>query len=133
MRKGGRRSRSGVGARRERGSGTLLVAAVGVGFIAAVWLSILVTGWWSASHRGEEVADMAALAAGRAEARGESACLVAQQTVQANGAQLVSCDVHDAPTGFAVTVTVAVTIHRGWELPGMPTTVVKSSRAGPVE
>lgn len=48
----------------ERGSGTLLLAAVGVGFIAAVWMSLLITGWWSATHRAEETSDMAALAAG---------------------------------------------------------------------
>ncbi|ERF57382.1 TadE-like protein, partial [Cutibacterium avidum TM16] len=46
----------------------MILAAVGVGFIAALWLSILVTGWWSAGHRAEEVADMASLAAGRAGA-----------------------------------------------------------------
>lgn len=50
----------------ERGSGTLLLAAVGVGFIAAVWMSLLITGWWSATHRAEETSDMAALAAGGA-------------------------------------------------------------------
>ncbi|MDO4412728.1 Rv3654c family TadE-like protein [Cutibacterium sp.] len=122
-----------VDSRRERGSGTLLLAAVGVGFIAAVWVSILLAGWWSAGHHAEEVADLASLAAGRAEAGGESGCPVAQQTVRANSAQLVSCEVDSSATGFAVTVQVGVTIHRGWELPGIPSTVVKSSRAGPVE
>ncbi|TKW71782.1 MAG: pilus assembly protein TadE, partial [Cutibacterium acnes] len=33
----------------------------------------------------------------------------------------------------SVTVEVGVQLHRGWELPGMPTRVVKSSRAGPVQ
>ena len=66
-----RRSSGGRDARRERGSGTVILAAAGVGFIAAVWLSILVTGWLSAGHRAEEVTDMASLAAGRAEALGE--------------------------------------------------------------
>ena len=77
----------------------MILAAVGVGFIAALWLSILVTGWWSAGHRAEEVADMASLAAGRAEALGESGCPVAYQTVRANGAQLMACEVRGGPTG----------------------------------
>lgn len=57
----------------ERGSGTLLLAAVGVGFIAAVWMSLLITGWWSATHRAEETSDMAALAAGEPRPSGSLA------------------------------------------------------------
>ena len=117
----------------ERGSGTLLLAAVGVGFIAAVWMSLLITGWWSATHRAEETSDMAALAAGGAQAVGEPGCPVAERTVKANGAELVSCVVHNTESGSSVTVEVGVQLHRGWELPGMPTRVVKSSRAGPME
>lgn len=117
----------------ERGSGTLLLAAVGVGFIAAVWMSLLITGWWSATHRAEETSDMAALAAGGAQVIGEPGCPVAERTVKANGAELVSCVVHNTESGSSVTVEVGVQLHRGWELPGMPTRVVKSSRAGPME
>ncbi|MGK2309973.1 Rv3654c family TadE-like protein [Cutibacterium sp. V947] len=126
-------SHSRADARRERGSGTLLLAAAAVGFIAAVWLSVVVAGWWSAGHRAEDVADMAALAAGRAEATGEAACLVAEQTARANGTQLISCQVHTAPTGFTVTVEIGMHVHRGWELPGMPRMVVKMATAGPME
>ncbi|AOH45429.1 hypothetical protein E5345_06790 [Propionibacterium sp. NM47_B9-13] len=63
------RPRGGL-AGRERGSGTLLLAAVGVGFVAAVWMSLLLTGWWSAAHRAEETSDIVALAAGGAQAVG---------------------------------------------------------------
>ncbi|MSS44916.1 flp pilus-assembly TadE/G-like family protein [Cutibacterium sp. WCA-380-WT-3A] len=122
----------GAKAARERGSGTLLLAAVGVGFVAAVWMSLLVTGWWSAAHRAEEIADIAALAAGGAQAVGEPGCPVAERAARANGAELASCVV-DSGSGLSVTVEVEVQVHRGWELPGMPRTVVKSSRAGPVE
>ncbi|POP54793.1 pilus assembly protein TadE, partial [Pseudomonas aeruginosa] len=48
-------------------------------------------------------------------------------------AELVSCVVHNTENGSSVTVEVGVQLHRGWELPGMPTRVVKSSRAGPME
>ena len=117
----------------ERGSGTLLLAAVGVGFIAAVWLSLLITGWWSATHHAEETSDIVALAAGGAQAVGEPGCPVAERTARANGAELTSCVVHNTAKGLSVTVEVEVQLHRGWELPGMPTRVVKSSRAGPME
>lgn len=71
---------------------------------------------------------MAALAAGGAQAVGEPGCPVAERTVKANGAELVSCVVHNTENGPSVTVEVGVQLHRGWELPGMPTRVVKSSR-----
>ena len=64
---------------------------------------------------------------------GEPGCPVAERTARANGAELTSCVVHTTEKGLSVTVEGGVKLHRGWELPVMPTTVVKSSRAGPVE
>ena len=115
-----------VGLRRDRGQAT--VAAIGV--IAAVLTVTLgaldVARAVGLSHQARAAADLAALAAAGAAARGETAaraCAEAVRVAGANGASVRSCIV--AP-GAVVTVSTTRTSGKPW-----PRTALGIARAGP--
>ncbi|CAI9404780.1 hypothetical protein AESSP_01281 [Aestuariimicrobium sp. T2.26MG-19.2B] len=115
---------------RERGVGTILIAAlmllVVLGTLAGVW----VLGWWRAHARAADAADLAAVAGGEAYAATGEACSRARHTVVRNGAALVSCSVAGDATSFVVTVTAETRLWPPVHLPGAPRSVRVTALAG---
>ena len=106
---------------RRNDSGYATVSSVGI--IAAVSsLCVLVVGLGAhvaQSHRAQQVADLAAVAAAAAQYRGEDACRAAGDTAALNSSTIASCEITD---GDAI-VSVAV---------GSTGGAVAWSRAGPL-
>lgn len=117
----------------ERGSGTFLLAAVGVVFMVAVWVSVSLVGWWSCLHAADDAADTAALAGARARLAGEDGCAVARSTLGRNGVTVTDCSVEATSVDFVLTVSATVDLRPAWAVPGVPRRVTRTSRAGPVQ
>lgn len=95
---------------------TVATAGFAAALLSLGLVVILAAAQVSAHHETRVAADLAAVAAAHALARGEDACTVAGQVAGYNGATLSGCGV----TGTDVTVTTSI---RGREV---------SSTAGPV-
>ncbi|WP_130866284.1 Rv3654c family TadE-like protein [Acidipropionibacterium timonense] len=115
----------------DRGSASVLLAALGLGFVLLVWLSLVVSGWYASSRQADSTADIAALAAARAQQAGGSACEVAASAAGANGARVDSCRVETTDVDFVVTVTVSTPLTPPLAIPGAPTRVSARADAGP--
>ena len=97
------------------------------------WISLCLVLWFLAyavlatsaarleRDRAGAAADLAALAAARAQQAGDTACAVAGETAEANGATLDSCGLR----GHTVTVTVSIPSSV------LPRAVGAEARAGP--
>ena len=114
------------GSRRDRGSATVLVLAVGLVLLIAGLAGAALGAAQVARHRAQTAADLAALAgAARAVEGTGPACARAGALAAANHARLLRC----ARDGWEVTVTVAVTPAA---VVGPDRVAVATARAGPV-
>jgi secretion/DNA translocation related TadE-like protein len=113
-----------VKTRDERGAATVLVLAF-LGLLLFVGAALGVVGALVRAHRSaQSAADLAALAAASALARGDDPCVAAASVASANGADLVSC----APDGLEARVGVEVAGPR-WL--GQTADLQAEARAGP--
>jgi secretion/DNA translocation related TadE-like protein len=110
--------------RDERGAATVLVLAF-LGLLLFVGAPLGVVGALVRTHRSaQSAADLAALAAASALARGEDPCASATSVAAANGAALESC----APDGLEARIAVEVAGPR-WL--GQGADLQAEARAGP--
>jgi len=113
----------------ERGSATvLMLAAVGVLLLVGVG-GLAVSSAVAAMHRARAAADLGALAAAGALARGlpgQEACAAGLRVVRANAASAQAC----RPAGDG-SVTVVATAPAGLRLSGLAWTARAVGRAGP--
>jgi secretion/DNA translocation related TadE-like protein len=90
--------------RRQRGSATLFAVAV-LGLLLLVGAALAVVAAMVQAHRvAQSAADLAALAAAEAAARGRDPCAAASRLAAANGASVDRC----AVDGYDVTLQVTV-------------------------
>lgn len=120
---GGRRPRF-VG---ERGSGTLLVAAVMLVVMVVAGVAVVLAGYVAAQHGAAGAADLAALSGSAAYVRGQNACVAARAAARDNGTTLQSCSVSGDSFGFVVRVSL---VRRLRAPPGLPATVTAKAEAG---
>lgn len=101
----------------ERGGGSFLM----MGVIAVVLVVAFVGGMMAArlndSRRIREVADLSALSAARAQARGQPACDYAKQSAESNNARIVHCQIDTGCGEFVVSVEVEA--NSKIQLPGL--------------
>lgn len=112
----------------ERGSGTMLALAVAVILTAVSALVAIAAGYLIADRRAAGAADLAALAAARAQVQGGDACAGARSAATSNQARVESCSVHGADPVWVAEVTVAVDVHP--VVPGAPRTLRRTAWAG---
>ncbi|PIE21028.1 MAG: hypothetical protein CSA64_03930 [Arachnia propionica] len=90
----------------EAGAGTLLSAAAAVIIVMCGGLLLLAGGLLTQLQQTQNAADLTALAGAAALAEGNDACSAARAAAQHNSAELVACQVHQAPGSFVVAVRV---------------------------
>lgn len=111
----------------QRGSGTLLMAAVALLVMVLAGAGLVLAGYVAAQHAAAGAADLAALSGAAAYARGQDACSAAGEVARANRVNLTGCRVFGDSFGFVVKVTVT----RQLRPPrGLPNTVTASAEAG---
>lgn len=111
----------------ERGSGTLLVAAVMLVVMVVAGVAVVLTGYVAAQHGAAGAADLAALSGSAAYVRGEDACLAARASARGNGTTLQACAVSGDSFDFVVRVSVVRHLRAP---PGLPATVTAKAEAG---
>jgi secretion/DNA translocation related TadE-like protein len=112
---------------RERGSATVLAAAMLVVLVAVAMGGVTLGSAVIARHRAQAAADLAALAAaGRLALGGDAACASAAPIAQRMGGTIASCVIEDLDV--VVSVNVAAELGR-WGLG----TARAAARAGPVD
>ena len=114
--------------RDERGSGTVLAAAVMLVLLAVGVGVVGYAGYAVTAHRAAGAADVVALSGAHARARGSDPCRAAHQSARANQVELADCTVAGDEVDYAITVTVVRSHPRA--LPGLPTSVRVSAVAG---
>lgn len=92
--------------RSERGSATVLAAAIALVLVMAATAAVVVVAVVLASHRARSAADLAALAAASSEVLGGDACAAARANARSNSAELTSCHVVGDTSSFVVAVSV---------------------------
>ena len=115
----------------ERGSATVLMAAVMGVVVTLGAAAMLVAGYLVGHHRARSAADLAALSGAAAYARGGDACDQAKRIARQNGAEATSCTLVGDEIDFVVTVRTAVPGRS--RLPGLPRTVEAEAHAGRVD
>lgn len=113
---------------RERGSGTVLVAAVMLVLLLLAGLVAIVIGYVAALHTARGAADLVALSGAAERARGGDACVAARNVAAANRVSLVTCRARGDSLDYVVSVTVATTVDFG--VPSLPRQVRASAHAG---
>lgn len=116
--------------RRQRGSGTLLVAATVLVLAVIAGTLALISSYLAAAHAARGAADLVALSAAADQVRGREACSTARRLAQSNQVRLVSCRVTGDSLDFVVTVTVERTLPV--LLPSLPGGVRATANAGRV-
>ena len=114
----------------ERGSASVLMAAIMGVVVALGGAAMLIAGYLVAHHRARAAADLAALSGAVARARGDDACDRARRIAPQNGARVTSCTRVGDDIDFVVTVRTAVPVRS--RLPGLPPTVEAEAHAGRV-
>ena len=114
----------------QRGSGTVLMAAIMSVVIALGATATVVAGYLASHHQARSAADLAALSGAAAYAQGGDACAEARRTARRNSARVSRCDQVGDPTDFVVTVRVVVEIRV--RSPGLPPRVEAEAHAGRV-
>lgn len=99
--------------------------------LAAAWLASVLVVWVGQVGATQDAADLAALAAAGARARGGDACSAAASSSTRNGAHLVGCHVQGDGLSFVVEVTLNRTLEP--RLPGGPTSVERVAVAGSLQ
>ncbi len=103
----------------------------GLAAVVAVLIGAICLNYLSMTHRARDTADLAALAAaGQALTALDDhrACAEATRIAEANGAQVIDCEIVRAGVEVAVRVKVAVQLH--WLTPGGSDEVVAEAYAG---
>jgi secretion/DNA translocation related TadE-like protein len=121
---------TGAGQRDQRGSGTVLMAAIMAVVVALGAAATIVAGYLVGHHRARSAADLAALSGAAAYAQGEDACAEARSAARRNGARTTRCDRVGDPVDFVVTVRVVVEVPV--RSPGLPRRVEAEAHAGRV-
>lgn len=90
----------------ERGGGSFLMMGVIMVVLVVAFVGGLLAAFLNESRHIREVADLAALSAARAQARGQPACDYARQSAEANHARIVDCQIDTGYGEFVVSVDV---------------------------
>lgn len=114
-------------ARGQRGSGTLLIAAVVLMVAALAGVGLVLAGYVAAQHAAAGAADLSALSGAAAQVGGTDACAAAGRVARANGVVLKACTVSGDSFDFVVRTTVTRQLRAP---PGLPATVTASAEAG---
>ena len=113
---------------RERGSGTVLMAAVMGVVVTVSGAAMVIAGYLVGHHRARSAADLAALSGAAAHVRGQDACGEARRIARQNGAKVIRCSWVGDDIDFVVTVRTSVATPS--RLPGLPRTVEGEAHAG---
>jgi secretion/DNA translocation related TadE-like protein len=116
--------------RDERGSGTVLMAAIMSVVVLLGAAATMVAGYLVSHHQARSAADLAALSGAAVYAQGAGACDQARRTARQNGAQVTRCDQVGDEVDFVVTVRVRVSVRV--RSPGLPRQVEAEAHAGRV-
>jgi secretion/DNA translocation related TadE-like protein len=120
--------RAGPPKSRERGSGTVLMAAVMGVVVTVSGAAMVISGYLVGHHRARSAADLAALSGAAAHVRGEDVCGEARRIALQNRAKVVRCSWVGDDVDFVVTVRTSVSTPS--RLPGLPPTVEGEAHAG---
>jgi secretion/DNA translocation related TadE-like protein len=112
----------------ERGSATVLMAAVMGVVVTVSGAAMVIAGYLVGHHRARSAADLAALSGAVAHVRGEDVCGAASRVARLNGATVVRCSSIGDDIDFVVTVRTSVSTPS--RLPGLPRTVQGEAHAG---
>ena len=112
----------------ERGSGTVLVAAVVLVLMAVTAALLVIGGYLLAADRARGAADLVAVSAAAEQAGGGHGCRSAARLAERNGVGLVRCEVTGDSLDFVVSVTVRQAVRV--RLPLLPNGVPATSHAG---
>jgi secretion/DNA translocation related TadE-like protein len=112
----------------DRGSASVLLAAVMGVVVVLAGVAVLVAGYEVAQRRARAAADLAAVSAAAAQAEGQDACAQARRTARDNGATVLRCSTVGDPVEYVVSVRVAVGVRS--TLRGLPSRVVAEAHAG---
>lgn len=125
----GRARRGRWGSRRcQQGSGTVLVAGVGLALAAVAAVVLVIGAYLVAADRARGAADLVALSVAAARAGGADGCHSAAGVARENGVQLVGCGITGDSLDFVARVTVRQPV--GLRLPLLPDGVPATSLAG---
>jgi len=119
-----------VNKRDQRGSGTVLMAAVMLIAAMVAFICAVMIAWFGCVHQARSAADLAALAGADAYAIGGDACAAASRTAANNSAELTACAVDSNGLQFIVRVTVRVKFQP--QVPFGPDSLTHQSEAGDV-
>ena len=111
----------------ERGSATVLMAAIMGVVVTLGCAAMVIAGYLVAHHRARTAADLAALSGAAAHVHGEDACGEARRIARQNGARMVRCSWVGDDIDFVVTVRTAVSTPSR-----LPRTVEAEAHAGRV-
>ena len=112
----------------ERGSATVLMAAIMGVVVTLGGAAMVIAGYLVGHHRARSAADLAALSGAAAHVRGEDVCGQARRIARQNGATVTRCSWVGDDIDFVVTVRTAVSTPS--RLPGLPRTVEAEAHAG---
>jgi secretion/DNA translocation related TadE-like protein len=115
---------------RERGSATVLMAAIMGVVVTLGAAAMVVAGYLVAHHQARSAADLAALSGAAAYTSGADACDQARRISRQNRAKLTSCTRVGDEIDFVVTVRTTVSVRT--VLPGLPRSVDAEAHAGQV-
>ena len=114
--------------RDERGSGTVLIAAVVLVLMAVTAGLLVVAGYVAAAHHARAAADLSALSAASARAGGQDACRAAAVAAARNEVRLTRCVERGDSLDFVVSVTVGQQVSA--PSPLLPGSVEATAHAG---
>lgn len=123
-------SGSEIHGRDQRGSGTVLMAAIMAVVVTLGATATLVAGYLVSHHQARAAADLAALSGAATYARGEDPCEEARRVARQNGARATRCSRVGDAVDFVVTVRVVVEVRV--RSPGLPRLVEAQAHAGRV-
>lgn len=112
----------------QRGSASVLVAAVMGVVVVLTGVALLVAGYEVAQHRARAAADLAAVSGAVAFAAGRDACDQARRNAHDNGATVLSCSTVGDPVEYVVSVRVALPVRS--RVRGLPARVDGEAHAG---
>ena len=112
----------------ERGSATVLMAAVMGVVVTLGAAAMVIAGYLVGHHRARSAADLAALSGAAAHARGDDACDHARRIAPQNRAEVAACTRVGDDIDFVITVRTTVPVRS--RLPGLPRSVEGEAHAG---
>lgn len=117
--------------RDERGAGTVLTAGVCWALMVVAWCSSVLVAWLGQISASQDAADLSALAAAGAMARGANPCSAADEVAARNGAEMIDCTVSGDRWAFVVEIRVSQALEP--TLPGAPGEVEAGASAGSLQ